>query len=136
MANVILYYRFSTDNVIWGDWMPYETNDTTPYEWSFIIGMDPGYYQLVAVGTDKLCNTGDVPDAPSALMSCATRSRGPLTSMMTDTRTSLIWPSSDSTTAKPAKTSRGISTETEKSVWETPLIDGPAVDRLKQVLIM
>jgi len=75
VSEVALYYRYSTDNVTWSDWMLYDGAATTePYNWSFIIDLDPGYYkpgyyQFYSVATDLLGNqealptSGTIPDA-------------------------------------------------------------------------
>jgi hypothetical protein len=66
VAEVALYYRYSTDNSTWSDWMLYDTDDAAPYNWSFIISLDPGYYkpgyyQFYSVATDLLGNQEALP---------------------------------------------------------------------------
>ncbi|MDH5685973.1 MAG: Ig-like domain-containing protein, partial [Hadesarchaea archaeon] len=62
MMQVKLHYRYSTDNLIWGEWMSYEIDNDLPYFWTFDAPEGNGYYEFCTVATDVAINIEPVPD--------------------------------------------------------------------------
>jgi hypothetical protein len=56
VADVELYYRFSTDNATWGIWTPFGTDTTAPYGWPFTFPAGEGYYEFFSIATDVAGN--------------------------------------------------------------------------------
>jgi hypothetical protein len=62
VAEVALYYRFSSDNATWTTWMLCGTNRTVePYLWQFTAPEGEGYYEFYSVAVDGAGNREDVP---------------------------------------------------------------------------
>ncbi len=57
LDNVILWYRYSTDNISWGNWVQNETDSTSPWQWSFNFSNGTGYYEFYSIG-----NKSGLPD--------------------------------------------------------------------------
>jgi parallel beta-helix repeat protein len=60
VANVTLYYRYSSNGTIWTGWTAYGTDENWPWSWAF-TGSN-GYYEFYSIATD---NFGNVELAPS-----------------------------------------------------------------------
>ncbi|RLI68130.1 hypothetical protein DRO91_09425, partial [Candidatus Heimdallarchaeota archaeon] len=59
LNNVVLYYRYSSDNNIWGTWVTYGSADTTPWNptpWSFTFSNGSGFYEFYTIATDNVSN--------------------------------------------------------------------------------
>jgi len=61
LAQVSLYYRFSTDNATWGAWQLFSTDSASPWQWSFTAPSGDGYYEFHTRATD---NAGNAEAAP------------------------------------------------------------------------
>jgi parallel beta-helix repeat protein len=61
VANVTLYYRYSSNGTTWIEWTSYETDEEEPWSWSF-TGID-GYYQFYSIAVNT---QGNVEDPPSS----------------------------------------------------------------------
>jgi 2',3'-cyclic-nucleotide 2'-phosphodiesterase (5'-nucleotidase family) len=67
VASVQFFYRYSTDNAIWGAWTSAATPDTTaPYTNAFAFPNGPGYYEFYSIATDSLGNVESAPTAAQA----------------------------------------------------------------------
>lgn len=60
VANVTLWFRYSTDGLTWTDWATYGTDEAAPWSWSF-TGSD-GYYRFYSIAVDDY---GNIEEAPS-----------------------------------------------------------------------
>jgi len=66
LKEVALYYNYSADNISWGSWTLFGTNDTiSPYNWSFTAPSGDGYYRFYSIATDNESNVEDAPTPPS-----------------------------------------------------------------------
>jgi len=61
VCNVTLYYRYSSDNVTWGEWTAYGTK-SDEYQWLFTPSEGTGYYQFYSVAEDYVGNKEPLPD--------------------------------------------------------------------------
>jgi hypothetical protein len=59
VANVTLWYRYSSDGISWTTWLSYGTDLTAPWSWSF-TGID-GHYQFYSIAVDDYGNVEDAP---------------------------------------------------------------------------
>jgi len=57
LDNVILWYRYSTDNMSWGNWVQNETDSVSPWQWNFNFSNGTGYYEFYSIG-----NKSGLPD--------------------------------------------------------------------------
>jgi parallel beta-helix repeat protein len=64
VANVSLWYRYSSDGISWTAWTFYGTDGAAPWSWSF-SGVD-GYYQFYSIAVDTLGNIEDAPATADA----------------------------------------------------------------------
>ncbi|MEW5994173.1 MAG: right-handed parallel beta-helix repeat-containing protein, partial [Candidatus Zixiibacteriota bacterium] len=62
VAQVGLFYRYSTDNRHWLEWTSYGTNRTSPYSWSFKAPRGDGYYEFYTLATDAAFNVEHAPE--------------------------------------------------------------------------
>ncbi|MEW6222233.1 MAG: PGF-pre-PGF domain-containing protein [Candidatus Hadarchaeota archaeon] len=53
VASVTLYYRYSTDNSIWDNWVAFGTDTAAPWSWSFTAPRGQGYYEFYSVARDN-----------------------------------------------------------------------------------
>ena len=60
VANVTLYYRYSSNGTTWTEWTSYGTDEDWPWSWSF-TGSN-GHYEFYSIATD---NYGNIENAPS-----------------------------------------------------------------------
>jgi parallel beta-helix repeat protein len=67
VANVTLWYRYSTDNTNWTTWTSYGTDTTPPWSWSF-TGIGDGYYEFYSIAVDDYGNI----EAPPATADAST----------------------------------------------------------------
>ena len=56
VKEVSLYYRYSTDNTTWTDWIEYGTKMSSSYTWFFTAPHGPGYYEFYSQATDNADN--------------------------------------------------------------------------------
>ncbi len=61
IANVTLFYRYSSDNVTFGNWTFFGLDAVYPYEWNFDFPAGEGFYQFYSIAIDNLNNTEDEP---------------------------------------------------------------------------
>ncbi|MDI6917106.1 MAG: DUF835 domain-containing protein [Thermoplasmatales archaeon] len=62
VKNVTLWYRYSSNNISWGDWTLFGTDTSPSWEWSFDWPNGTGHYQFYSIAIDNL---GWVEAAPS-----------------------------------------------------------------------
>lgn len=68
LANVSLWYRFSSDNSSWNVWKNYGIIDFQPWEWTFNFSDGNGYYEFYTIGVDNANNTEIAPGPPDAIV--------------------------------------------------------------------
>jgi flagellar hook assembly protein FlgD len=56
VEQVMLLYRYSTDNLTWGDWRFYSADDEEPWSWEFDSPEGDGFYQFGTLATDVAGN--------------------------------------------------------------------------------
>ncbi len=61
--NVELWYRYSTDNSIWGPWTSFDVDNASPWSWSFTAPEGDGCYEFYSIATD---GDGNVEGKPKA----------------------------------------------------------------------
>ena len=66
VENVALWYRYSTDNAAWGNWLVFGTDDEKPYEWEFNAQNEDGYYEFYTIATDQAGNVESPPENADA----------------------------------------------------------------------
>jgi len=66
VGNVSLYYRYSTDNSSWGTWALHGTDNTAPWEWSFIAPSGSGHYEFYSIAVDQVGNVEQAPTEADA----------------------------------------------------------------------
>jgi len=60
ITNVVLLYRYSSDNKDWSDWEQYGDNiSSAPFEWEFTAMEGNGYYEFKTQITDTAGNVGE-----------------------------------------------------------------------------
>ncbi|MDI6916392.1 MAG: CARDB domain-containing protein [Thermoplasmatales archaeon] len=64
---VELFYRYSVDNVSWGNWVLFGKDYATPWGWSFNATEGDGYYQFYSIATDYAGNVEDAPLVADAI---------------------------------------------------------------------
>jgi len=64
VANVTLYYQYSSNGTEWTEWTAYGTDTVEPWSWEF-IGSD-GYHKFYSVAVDTQGNVEDPPDVADA----------------------------------------------------------------------
>jgi hypothetical protein len=64
VANVTLWYRYSSNGTSWTAWTSYGIDETAPWSWSF-TGSD-GHYQFYSIAVDTLSNVEDSPSSADA----------------------------------------------------------------------
>ena len=62
MENVELWYRYSTDNLGWGSWTSFGTDNDNSDGWSWSFTGSDGYYEFYSIARD---NDGNVEPAPA-----------------------------------------------------------------------
>jgi hypothetical protein len=50
LDNVTLWYRYSSDNSSWDDWVQNITDTDSPWSWSFSFPNSTGYYEFYSIG--------------------------------------------------------------------------------------
>jgi len=68
LANVSLWYRFSSDNNSWHVWKNYGILDFLPWEWTFNFSDGNGYYEFYTIAVDNANNTEIAPGTPDAIV--------------------------------------------------------------------
>jgi len=62
VKEVSLYYKYSTDNITWTNWMLYGVNQTAfPYIWHFTAPNGTGYYEFYSQTLDNADNLEPMP---------------------------------------------------------------------------
>ncbi|MDI6916569.1 MAG: right-handed parallel beta-helix repeat-containing protein, partial [Thermoplasmatales archaeon] len=67
VANVSLYYRYSSDNASWGSWTLFSTDTSEPWEWNFTAPNGNGYYEFYSIATDNANNVESAPGCADAM---------------------------------------------------------------------
>jgi parallel beta-helix repeat protein len=57
VAEVTLWYRYSSDNTTWGAWFPFEIDNLEPWSWDFNFPDGDGHYQFFSIATDNFGNS-------------------------------------------------------------------------------
>jgi len=66
VRNITLYYRFSPNNVSWGDWMSVGIDLIQPWVWNFGFSNGSGHYQFYSRARDTATNSESIPVVPDA----------------------------------------------------------------------
>ena len=61
LANVSLWYRYSTDNATWGAWTFFAKDLASPWQWNFNFPSGEGYYEFYSIANDTAGNTETAP---------------------------------------------------------------------------
>jgi hypothetical protein len=61
VANVTLWFSSSTNNATWTAWLPYETDTTSPWIWSFNFPNGSAYYRFYTIACDNASNEEAAP---------------------------------------------------------------------------
>ena len=61
LANVSLWYRYSSDNATWGSWTFFSKDTTPPWQWTFNFPNGEGYYEFYSIANDTAGNTEAAP---------------------------------------------------------------------------
>ncbi|UCH71515.1 MAG: PQQ-binding-like beta-propeller repeat protein [Thermoplasmatales archaeon] len=62
ITHVELYYRYSDDNKLWGEWEKYGNKlSSSPFEWKFVAEDGSGYYEFKTKVWDSAGNVGESP---------------------------------------------------------------------------
>ncbi|MFQ6128717.1 MAG: hypothetical protein ACE5QW_07440 [Thermoplasmata archaeon] len=72
IAQITLYYRFSSDNATWTSWAPWGTDDSAPWNFSFVAADEDGYYEFYSLALDNLGNSESSPISADALIALDT----------------------------------------------------------------
>ncbi|MBN1860552.1 MAG: DUF2341 domain-containing protein [Candidatus Thermoplasmatota archaeon] len=65
IKNITLYYRWRANNLSgWNSWGSFETDDDSPWSWSFNFPSGAGHYQFYSRGYDQVGNLEDSPSSP------------------------------------------------------------------------
>ncbi|MCD6448229.1 MAG: hypothetical protein J7L58_04215, partial [Thermoplasmata archaeon] len=75
--HVELWYRHSTDNSTWSNWILYGIDYNTPYQWQFYAPNGSGYYEFCSVAVDNLGNRENTPISADA--KCRVMNAPPIT---------------------------------------------------------
>jgi uncharacterized delta-60 repeat protein len=67
VENVELFYRYSSDNVTWGDWTSFGVNTAPSWSWSFTAENGDGYYEFYSIATDVAGNVESAPASADAI---------------------------------------------------------------------
>ncbi|MEW5937475.1 MAG: NosD domain-containing protein [Candidatus Thermoplasmatota archaeon] len=67
VANVTLWYRFSTNNSTWAAWNQFNADNAEPWEWTFNFPDGDGYYQFYSIANDSAGNMEDPPSGADAI---------------------------------------------------------------------
>ncbi|MDH5442737.1 MAG: hypothetical protein OEX16_00280 [Hadesarchaea archaeon] len=62
ITSVELFYRYSSDNLTWGPWIPYGIDNVEPYEWLFDAPEGDGYYEFYSIAMDVVSNAEEAPE--------------------------------------------------------------------------
>ena len=53
VTNVTLWYRYSTDNLSWENWVLFMVDNSEPWSWSFAASRGDGYYEFYSIAWDN-----------------------------------------------------------------------------------
>ncbi|MCG2827209.1 MAG: PKD domain-containing protein [Thermoplasmatales archaeon] len=67
VKEVALHYKYSADDIIFGNWTPFGVDTDYPYQWNFNFPAGEGYYKLCSVATDLAMNTESYPSTYDAI---------------------------------------------------------------------
>jgi len=69
LDNVTLWYRFSTDNSSWDDWIVNIIDTGSPWQWSFNFtnANDSGYYEFYSIGNKSGSSNETAPGSADAI---------------------------------------------------------------------
>ncbi|RLF31589.1 MAG: hypothetical protein DRM98_05350, partial [Thermoplasmata archaeon] len=61
VKNINLYYRYSSDNNTWNNWINFGTDSVSPWNWSFNFPDGAGYYEFYSIARDNATNVESAP---------------------------------------------------------------------------
>jgi len=64
VENVELWYRHSSGNLTWGEWIMFGADTEAPWEWQFTAPSGDGYYEFYSIAFDRAGNREPEPLAP------------------------------------------------------------------------
>jgi hypothetical protein len=67
VKNVTLYYRFSSNNASWSEWVSAGVDTASPWSWSFAFSNGSGNYQFYSLAVDNATNTESAPGSSDAI---------------------------------------------------------------------
>ena len=67
VANVTLWFRYSTDNSTWNSWTSFSTLSSPPWIWSFTFPGGEGYYEYYSTAADTMGNVEAPPAVTDAI---------------------------------------------------------------------
>jgi hypothetical protein len=86
VKNVTLYYRYTSNNASWGNFVSAGIDIASPWSWSFTFPNGTGYYQFYSIAKDKATNAESPPGGPSNFdTSCGYDNVAPVSSVNTIT---------------------------------------------------
>jgi hypothetical protein len=62
LKQVELYYRYSTDNATWGEWLSYGVDREESWSWIFDASRGDGYYEFCTMAADVALNVEVAPE--------------------------------------------------------------------------
>lgn len=68
IAQVDLYYRFSSDNASWTSWTLWDSDSAAPWTFTFEGNEGDGYYEFYSIAADLLGNSESSPAAADAVI--------------------------------------------------------------------
>jgi len=71
VSSVELFYRYSSDNTVWGLWKSLGVDTTSPWSWSFTASDDNGYYEFYSIAIDVAGNQENAPAVADAMCGVA-----------------------------------------------------------------
>ncbi|MDI6814038.1 MAG: Ig-like domain-containing protein, partial [Desulfitobacteriaceae bacterium] len=73
VENVELFYRYSSDNVNWGQWISFGVDTAPPWKFSFAAPEGDGYYEFYSIAIDEAGNIERPPSEADARAGVDTR---------------------------------------------------------------
>ena len=67
VKNVTLYYRFSSNNATWSEWVSAGVDTASPWSWGFMFSNGTGFYQFYSIAKDNATNVESAPAGADAV---------------------------------------------------------------------
>jgi hypothetical protein len=78
IKSITLYYRYRVDNVsLWESWGSYDTDSSSPWQWSFNFPKGKGHYQFYSTAYDNASNYEGPPVSPDNDTECGYNTTAP-----------------------------------------------------------